>query len=93
MIRPLWRDVVQQFLRQVAVRVNDPDAVVQRDVLQDQVSQQGGFSSAGFADDVEVLPLIHGGNAKGLGIAPAGLLADDNVRGLVVHGAKTSRHP
>ena len=79
MIRPLGRDVVQQFLGQVAVRVNDPDAMPQRDVLQNQVSQQGGFSRAGLADDVEVLPFIHGGNAKGLGIAPAGLLADDDV--------------
>src|ERR1039458_3247208 len=93
MIRPLGRDVVQQFLGQIAVRVYDPNAVPERDVLQDQVSQQGGFSRAGLADDVEVLPFVHGGNAKGLGIAPAGLLADDDVRGLVVHGAKTSRHP
>ena len=65
MIRPLRRDVVQQFLGQVAVRVNHPDAMPQRDVLQDQVSQQGGFSRAGFTDDVEVLPFVHGGNAKG----------------------------
>jgi hypothetical protein len=93
MIRPLGRDVVQQFLGQIAVRVYDPNAVPERDVLQDQVSQQGGFSRAGLADDVEVLPFVHGGNAKGLGIAPAGLLTDDDVRGLVVHGAKTSRHP
>ena len=65
----------------------------QRDVLQDQIPQQGGFASAGFPDDVEVLPFVHGGNAKGLGIAPVGLLADDDVRGVVIHGAKTSRHP
>jgi len=40
-----------------------------------------------------VLSLIHGGNAKGLGIAPALFLTDDDVGVLVVHGAKTSRHP
>ena len=79
MIRPLRRDVVQQFLGQFAVRVNDPDAMSQRDVLQYQVPQQCGFSSAGFADDVEVLSFINGGNAKGLGIAPAWFLADDDV--------------
>ena len=89
MIRPLRRDVIQQFLGQIAVRVNDPDPMPQRDVLQNQISQQGGFSSAGFTDDVEMLPLIHGGNAKGLGIAPAKLLANDDVGVLVVHGART----
>jgi len=52
MIRPLWRDVVQQFFSQVAVWVNDPDPMPQRDVLQNQISQQGGLSSAGFTDDV-----------------------------------------
>lgn len=37
MIRPLRRDVIQQFFGEIAVRVNDPDAVPQRDVLQNQV--------------------------------------------------------
>ena len=71
MIRPLGRNVVQQFLGQVAVRVNDADAMSKRDVLQNQIPQQGRFAGAGFADDVDVLPLVHGGNAKRLGIAPA----------------------
>ena len=38
-----------------------------------------GFSSAGLSDDVEMLAFVHGGNAKGLGIAPAWFLADDDV--------------
>ena len=92
MIRPLRRDVVQKFFGQVAVRVNDTNTVAQRDVLQNQIPQQGGFSSAGFADDIEVLPFVHGGNAKGLGFAPAGLLANNDVGVLMIHGAKTSRH-
>ena len=91
MIRPLRRDVVQQFLGQVAVRVNDANAVSKGDVLQDQVPQQRRFAGAGFADDVDVLALVHGGNAKGLGFAPAMTFADCDV--LVVHGARTSRHP
>ena len=92
MIRPLRRDVVHQFFGQVAVRINHPDAVAQRDVLEDQIPQQSGFSSAGLADNVEVLPFVHGGNAKGLGIAPARLLANDDVGVWMIHGAKTSRH-
>ena len=71
----------------------DPDPMPQRDVLQDQISQQSSLSSSGFTDDVEVLSFIHGGNAKGLGIAPAWILANDDVGVLIIHGAKTSRHP
>ena len=92
MIRPLRRDVVQQFLGQIAVRVNHADTVAQRDVLQNQVPKQRRFSSAGFTDDVEVLPFINRRNAKRLGIAPASFLANDDVWVLVVHGARTSRH-
>ena len=36
--------------------------------------------------------IIIGGNAKGLGIAPVGLLAYDDVWGVVINGAKSSRH-
>ncbi len=79
MIRPLWRDVVQQFFGQVAMWINHPDAMAQRDVLQNQVPKQRSFSRTGFTDDVEVLAFVHGGNAKGLGIAPAWFLADDDV--------------
>ena len=58
-------------------------------------SQPGrGGVAAGFGTMNDHTPdIIIGGNAKGLGIAPVGLLADDDVGGLVIHGAKTSRHP
>jgi hypothetical protein len=59
-------------------------------MLQDQVSQQGGFARTSLSDDVDVLALVNRGNAKGLGIAPAMPFADCN--GLVIHGAKTSHH-
>jgi hypothetical protein len=41
------------------------------DVLQDEVAEQGRLAGSRFADDVEVLTLVLGGYAKGLGIAPA----------------------
>ena len=34
-VSPLRRDVIQQFLGEIAVRVNHPDTMAQRDVLQD----------------------------------------------------------
>ena len=71
--------MVQQFLGQVAVRVNHADAMPKSDVLQDQIPQQRRLAGAGFADDVDVLPLVHGGNAKRLGIAPALAFADGDV--------------
>ena len=54
-------NVVQQFLGQIAVRVNDANAMSKGDVLQNQVSEQRRFAGASFADDVEVLALVFGG--------------------------------
>jgi hypothetical protein len=44
MIRPRRRNVVQKFLGQVSVRVNDADAVAECDVLQNQIAEQRRFS-------------------------------------------------
>jgi hypothetical protein len=90
MIGPMRWDVAQNFLGQITMRINQPHAMPQGNVLGDQVQQQGGFAGACLSDDVDVLALIHSGNAKGLGIAPAIALADCD--GLVIHGAKTSHH-
>ena len=93
MIRPFRRDVIQQFLGQVAVRVYDADAVAEHDVLHDEISQQRRFAGTSLADDVDMLTLIHGGNAKGLGIAPALPISDRDVWCFVIHDAETNRHP
>jgi hypothetical protein len=79
MIPPFRRDVVQQFFGQVAVRVNDANSVSEHDVLHDQIPHQSGFSSPGFADDIDMLALVHGGNAKRLRLAPAGSFANGDV--------------
>jgi hypothetical protein len=71
--------------------VNHANAVSKGDVLQDQIAEQGRLAGAGFADDVEVLALVFGGNAKAPGFASAFAFADCDA-GFVVHGAKTSRH-
>ena len=91
MVGSMPGNVVQQFLGQVSVRINDANAVSKGDVLQNQIAQQCGFAGTGLADDVDVLALVNGGNAKGLGIAPAMTFADCD--GFVIHGARISRHP
>ena len=70
------RDVIQQFLGQIAVRVNQADAMPQRDVLDDHVSQHRGLAGTGFADDINVLPQIRQGNAERNGVPPNFLCAD-----------------
>jgi hypothetical protein len=72
------------------VGINDANAVPKGNVLQNQIAEQGRLAGPGFADDVEVLALVFGGYAKAPGFAPAFALADCD--GVVVHGAKTSRH-
>ena len=61
MVGTLRRNVVQQFLGQIAVRVNDANAMSKCDVLQNQIAEQGRLAGACFADDVEVLALVFGG--------------------------------
>jgi hypothetical protein len=66
--------------------------VSQRDVLQDEIPQQGRLAGTGFAKEIDVLALVRSGNTKRLGFTPAKLFtdADDWIR--VVHGSKISRH-
>jgi hypothetical protein len=92
MVGTLGRNVVQQFFGQIAVGINQANTVSKGDVLQNQIAEQRRFAGPGFADDVEVLALVNGRYAKGLGFTPAMTFADCDA-GLVVHGAKISRHP
>lgn len=84
------REMVQQLIGEIAVGINEANAVPQGEVLEDQVPQQGGLAGTGLADEVEVLALVGGGNAKRLGFTPAGPFTEDDVVG-VVHGFKISR--
>lgn len=84
-----WK-VVKEFLSQVAVRIDQADAVPCGNVLNDQVAQKCRLAHAGFTDDVHVVPAIFGVHAKKRGVtAPQVTLAD--VNGLV-HGTKANRH-
>ena len=92
MISAFRRNVIEKFLGQIAVRIDDADAMPERDVLEDEIAKQRRFTRAGLSDDVDVLPLVGSGYAKGLGLCPAFALSDSNVWFVVVHGPKTSRH-
>jgi len=64
-VGPAWRDVRQDALHQVAVRVDDADAPTSQDVLEDQVVQQRGFAGAVLAENIEVLAAALLAQAKG----------------------------
>src|ERR1039458_988166 len=87
---PGW-NVVQELLGQVAVGVDDANAVTKGDMLDDQVAQERGLAGPGFSDDVDVLSLVRDRYAKRLRLPPAVAFSDHDVW-LVIHGSKTSRH-
>src|SRR5258706_16162762 len=72
------RDVVEQVLGEVAVRVDDAHALTGLDVLKDEVSEQRGFARARLADHVEVLAAIGTFKKEGLGSSPVISRADVN---------------
>jgi hypothetical protein len=91
MVSPLRWNVVQQFFGQVTVRINHANAMPERNVLDDQISQKGSLAGAGLSNDIYMLSLILNGNAKTLGITPAFALSNDDAW-VVFHDSKTSRH-
>ncbi len=52
--RPTARNVCQQSLTKIAVRINKAEALPRQNVLNGKIMQQRGFARARFAKDVEV---------------------------------------
>ena len=65
------RNVVQEFIGQIAVRIDEPDPVTGGDLLDDQIAEQCAFADTGFAKGVKVLPLAGCVEAKQLFSAPS----------------------
>jgi len=84
-----WRDVIEQFLREITVRVDQADAMPLQDELEDEVAQQCGLARAGLADDVGVKSSIGHIKPKRHLAAPDFAFAD--VKVLIVHAAQASR--
>src|ERR1035441_7774935 len=57
-LNAMTRYEVEQFRGEIAVRVNDADAIAGTDVLQDQIAQERRFSSAAFADGVKMMAAV-----------------------------------
>ena len=89
-IRPPWRNVVQKFVRKIAMRIYQADAVAGGDVLNQQIANQCSFPDASFADDVNVVAAVRRAKFKKRGLA-APSVAFSNVDGWV-HGARANRH-
>jgi len=79
MVSALGRYVIQQFLGQIAVRVNQSNTMPKFDVLQNQIAQQSSLTRTGLSDDVDVLALVNGRYAKRLRFSPAFAVSDQNV--------------
>jgi hypothetical protein len=55
LLRPHWRDVQKQILRQIAMRVDEADAMALLDELKDEIAQERRLPGACFSDDVGVI--------------------------------------
>lgn len=57
-LNPVTWHVVEQFIRQIAVRINYGNSVSSLDVLLNQVAKQGRFARPTFPDGVEVMSAV-----------------------------------
>jgi hypothetical protein len=78
-IGPSWGNVVQHFFGKVPMGINESNSMSQGDVLDDHVSEEGGLAGASFANDVDMLSLVHLGYAKRIGLPPFLAFADGDV--------------
>jgi len=86
-----WRNVVKKAFGQVAVGIDQTEAMPQGDMLDDHVSQERRLAGAGLSDHVDVLALVNLGNAKNQWISPP-MSFPNGDECVVIHGSKTSRH-
>lgn len=78
-VRAFGRNVIQQFLGQITVWVNQSNAMSKLNVLNDQIAEQCGFARAGFSNDVNMPALVTGRYAKRLRLSVAFAVSDHNV--------------
>ena len=89
LLRAIRRDVVKQLFREIAVGIDQSNAVPLQDELEDQIAQQSGLSRTRFADHVGVVAGIGYVKTKRHLAAPDLALADEKV--VFVHNAQASR--
>jgi len=70
-----WK-VVEEFVGEIAMGIEQGEPVSGAEMLQDGIAQEGGFSRAGFADEVRVVAGILGMDAERCFRAPLGARAD-----------------
>ena len=57
-INTVPRNVIQNVFGEIAVRVNQANAMTQGDVLNEKVAQKRRLPRSGFANDVKMLPAV-----------------------------------
>jgi len=89
LLRTRWRDVIEQFLREITVRIDQADAMPLQDELEDEIAQECGLARTGLADDVGMESSI--GHVEPERHLAAPDLAFADVKVLIVHAAQASR--
>jgi len=82
-------NVFQEFMGQVAVRIDDAYAFAVHDVLENQIPEQGCFSGSHLAEHIDMLSAVNATKTTGLFSAPS--VADsDWIDFFAVHGLQAS---
>jgi len=82
-IRSPGRDMVEKFIGQIAVRVDDADAFTGFDVLENQIPEKRRFASPGFSDHVDVLTPV--GTSKTERFSPAPNISCSRLYDVIAH--------
>ena len=90
LLRAVRRDVIEQLLRQIAMRVDETNAMALQDELEDEIAQQCGLSRARLADHIGVVAGIrHLKTERRFTAAPR--LPHADVKVIVAHASQASR--
>lgn len=90
LLRPVGWDVVEQLLRQIAMRVDETNAMALQDELEDEIAQQSGLSRARLANDIGMVTRIrHLKTERRFAAAPR--LPHADVKVIVAHASQASR--
>jgi len=75
--------MVEKFFGQVAVRVDDADALTGLDILENQIAKERRLASPGFADHVDVLTPV--GTSKAERFSPAPNISHSRLNDVIAH--------
>ena len=70
MFDTMARDMIQEIGGQIPMRIDDPDPAAGNNVLENQITEQGGLPCSAFPDSIQMMPSISIGKNEGQLLPP-----------------------